>query len=277
MSTKSPLSWHGGKHYMANRLIEMMPQHRHYVETHFGAGSLLFAKSFDGISEVANDIDGHLMNFWRVLQSPSAFEALRRRLEATSVSEDEFVDAKVWSGDDVEDAARLFILCKQSLGSRMETFAPVARGRTRRGMNERASSWLSAIDRLDEAHARLQRVVLVNRCATEVIVEEDTPHTLLYIDPPYLPDTRAAKQVYSKEMSPIQHEGLLKVLEGRKGKFMLSGYRSDMYDKWATHNGFVRVDMQVRNPAACGAQMGAKKVESVWMNFTPDVIVSVVS
>jgi DNA adenine methylase len=27
-----PLKWHGGKHYLARRIVEMMPPHTHYVE-----------------------------------------------------------------------------------------------------------------------------------------------------------------------------------------------------------------------------------------------------
>ena len=28
----SPLKWHGGKHYLAKKIIELMPPHLHYVE-----------------------------------------------------------------------------------------------------------------------------------------------------------------------------------------------------------------------------------------------------
>ncbi len=33
-----PLKWHGGKSYLAKKIIELMPPHLHYVETHFGGG-----------------------------------------------------------------------------------------------------------------------------------------------------------------------------------------------------------------------------------------------
>jgi DNA adenine methylase len=50
-----PLKWHGGKHYLAKRIIALMPSHTHYVETHFGGGSVMLAKNPEGVSEVAND------------------------------------------------------------------------------------------------------------------------------------------------------------------------------------------------------------------------------
>jgi hypothetical protein len=77
MTTK-PLKWHGGKHYLARQIIDLMPPHTHYVEPFFGGGSVLFAKPFDGVSEVVNDLDGELTNFWQVLRSPELFERFYR-------------------------------------------------------------------------------------------------------------------------------------------------------------------------------------------------------
>lgn len=80
--TSQPLKWHGGKHYLAKRIIELMPPHVHYVEPYFGGGAVLFAKPskwIEGHSEVVNDIDGELMNFWRVLASPKWFPSFARQ------------------------------------------------------------------------------------------------------------------------------------------------------------------------------------------------------
>jgi D12 class N6 adenine-specific DNA methyltransferase len=78
-----PLKWHGGKQYLAKRIVALMPPHTHYVEAYAGGLSVLLAKSPTGISEVVNDIDGDLTNFWHVLQSPPKFERFHRRLAAT--------------------------------------------------------------------------------------------------------------------------------------------------------------------------------------------------
>src|SRR5437868_14003261 len=85
-----PLKWHGGKHYLARRIVALMPPHTHYVEPYAGGLSVLLAKSPEGVSEVANDLDGGLVNFWRVLRHPADFEAFRRAVEATPFSEDEW-------------------------------------------------------------------------------------------------------------------------------------------------------------------------------------------
>jgi DNA adenine methylase len=69
-----PLKWHGGKHYLAPKIVALMPPHLHYVEPFFGGGAVLLAKNPDGVSEVVNDLDGDLINFWKVLADEATFE-----------------------------------------------------------------------------------------------------------------------------------------------------------------------------------------------------------
>ncbi len=88
-----PLKWHGGKYYLAAKIVGLMPPHLHYVEPFFGGGAVLCARDpeaeglwlfhHEGVSEVVNDINGKLINFWRVLQDPQTFQSFHRRLEAT--------------------------------------------------------------------------------------------------------------------------------------------------------------------------------------------------
>jgi len=89
MTTKqgsAPIKWHGGKFYLASRIIEMMPPHIHYVEPFFGGGAVLFNKPVNvviGHSEVVNDVYGGLVTFWRVLQSADLFSHFQRRAMLT--------------------------------------------------------------------------------------------------------------------------------------------------------------------------------------------------
>ena len=75
---------------MAMRIIELMPEHTHYVEPFAGGLSVLFAKHPDGVSEVINDLDGELINFYDVLKDPQLFDQFYRRVEVTPFSQDEF-------------------------------------------------------------------------------------------------------------------------------------------------------------------------------------------
>src|SRR5438128_7504758 len=89
-----PLKWHGGKWYLAPKIVALMPAHTHYVEAYAGGLSVLLAKDPDGVSEVVNDIDGCLSNFWRILQNEQTFARLQRILEAVPFSELEWRECR---------------------------------------------------------------------------------------------------------------------------------------------------------------------------------------
>lgn len=268
----SPLKFHGGKTYLADRIVKLFPDHLHYVEACAGGLSVLFAKKPEGVSEVVNDIDGDLTNFWRVLQDPVEFAALQRRLEATPFSEAEYdaacqSPARFWKETgDGERAWKFFVMCRQSLAGRMKSFSPLSKTRVRRNMNEQASAWLTAIEGLPAVHARLRRVVVLNRGVLDVLKSEDTPKTLFYLDPPYLPSTREAADVYRHEMSTEQHRSLLSALNHVRGMVALSGYRSEMYDKALTAPKWTRHDFSMANHAAGGDD---KRImtECLWTNW----------
>lgn len=260
-----PLKWHGGKFYLASRIVALMPPHTHYVEPYAGGLSVLLAKDPEGVSEVVNDIHGDLTNFWRVLQSEEQFGRFSRILEAVPFSEAEWRDAsKGDRTDPVGKAVQFFVTCRLSLAGRMDRFAPLSRTRTRRGMNEQASAWLNAVNGLPAVHARLKRVAILNRDALDVIREQDGPDTLFYLDPPYLGETRTSEGVYAFEMKAEQHEELLDEITKCEGRVMLSGYHSDLYArrlrKWTVH------EFSIPNSAAQGKK---KRVmtEVLWCSF----------
>jgi len=259
-----PLKWHGGKWYLAPKIIALMPRHIHYVEPFAGGLSVLLAKKPDGISEVVNDIHGQLSNFWRVLQHDHLFAQMQRFLEAVPFSESEWKDSDLVGSNPAESAARFFIRCRQSLAGRFDCFAPISRRRTRRGMNEQASAWLSAIEGLPAVHGRLKRVAVLNRDAFDVIRQQDSEGTLFYLDPPYLSETRTVDDVYTHEMTVSQHADLLDTVKNCRGKVMLSGYRSPMYDDqlaaWNRH------EFSLPNQAASG-KTKRRMIEVVWCNF----------
>ena len=102
-----PLKWWGGKHYLAKKIIGLMPRHLHYVEPYAGGLAVLLEKDpFDrskfwgnkgyeqGVSEVVNDIHRELTNFWQVLQREETFAAFRRLIEVTPFSQVEWENAE---------------------------------------------------------------------------------------------------------------------------------------------------------------------------------------
>jgi DNA adenine methylase len=278
---RQPLKWWGGKKYLAPRFIDLMPRHLHYVEPYGGGLAVLLNKDpFDrrhqwgeksdqqGISEVVNDVYGSLQNFWSVLKSEEGFLRFQRILDATPFSEDEFnrSDGAMCpvTDVDVDAAVAFFVRCRQSRTGGFKEFATLSRKRTRRRMNEQASAWLNAVDKLNTVHARLKRVVILCRDALDVIEQQDDEQTLFYLDPPYLPSTRATAGSYAHEMTETDHRRMLDSIRCRKGAVMLSGYPNALYDEWL--HDWNRHDFPIDNKAA-GGKSKRKVIESVWCNF----------
>jgi DNA adenine methylase len=283
--TAPPLKWHGGKHYLAKKVLSLMPPHLHYVEPFFGGGQVLFARDpsdrrlwwpgrtsdgreANGVSELANDLHGDLMNFYAVLKDPDLWGRLRQRLELTLHSESEWRAARALldapGGDAVARAAALFTCCRQSLSGRMDSFAPTVRTRLRGGRNDGVKGWWTAVEGLVDVHERLRDVKLLCRPALEVLRSEDTEATLFYLDPPYYHATRTAPKVYANEMGDADHRALLDAILAVRGKVILSGYANDLYDaalaRWKRH------EVEVANHAAGGREK-RRMTEVLWCNF----------
>lgn len=265
----NPLKWHGGKYYLASNITALMPPHIHYVEPFAGGLSVLLAKNPNGVSEVVNDVNGDLTNFWDVLKSDGTFDRFRRVVQATPFSEAEWDRSReqLGSADSVLRAVAFFVLCRQSLSGRMLHFASLSRNRVRRGMNEQASAWISAVDGLALVHERLRKVVILNRPADEVIRTQDGPNTLFYLDPPYVHDTRMGTYEYGEnEMSTEQHQRLVEIITKLNGRVMLSMYHHPLYDNLVTKSGWRVVEFDLPNNSAGGGEK-RRMTECVYMNF----------
>lgn len=261
-----PLKWHGGKHYLAGRIIALMPEHVHYVEPFFGGGSVLLCKSPVGVSEVVNDVHQELTTFWRVLQDESRFAEFKRIIDAVPFSQIEWRDSHQPADDPIRTAVNFFIRCRQGRAGKMTAFATLSRNRTRRQMNEQASSWLNAIEGLADVSARLRRVVILCDDAVKVIRSQDGPNTLFYLDPPYVHETRATTKDYEFEMTRDQHMALLEAISGCQAKVLLSGYPNELYDQQL--RSWQQVDIPIDNKAS-SAKQKPKMIERLWMNYDP--------
>lgn len=254
-----------------------MPPHTLYREPFFGGGAVLFRKPCEGIGEAVNDLSQRLAHFWHVLSDRRLAADFIRSANMTPLSQQRWLDAceatrgnGPWCRLPVDDALDFFIRYRQSrqgLGTNYTT--PTTR--TRRGMNEQVSAWLSAVEGLPEAHERLIRVEICCMDAKEFIRRYDAPDALFYCDPSYLhydedgTPIRVTTKDYEHEMTLEQHIELLECLSRIKGKFLLSGYPSDLYEAWRAENGYRVVTKEIDNKAS-GAKSKAKKTECLWMN-----------
>src|SRR5262249_52529359 len=186
--------------------------------------------------------EGCLLIPGRVARREAPSPRFARRVGAVPFSRVEggAAHAHTYGRDPVADAVAFFVDARQSLAGRRTGFTAVTRGRTRRGINGNVSEWLGAVEGLAAVHARLRAVLLENRPALDVIRQHDGPGTLFNCDPPYPHETRESTKEYGPhEMTEADHQALLNVLLACRGKVMLSGYPSRLYDEalagWTRH------------------------------------------
>lgn len=258
--TRPLARWHGGKWKLARWIISHMPAHRTYTEAFSGAASVLMQKP-RSYAEVINDMDGELVNLFRVARDRG--EELRSKLELTPFSRVEFVGSYTPDEDPLEQARRTIARSFMGFGSNAHNKATGFRANSNRSGTTPAHGWRNYPAALIAIIERLQGVCIEQRAAIDVIAQHDSPQTLHYVDPPYVLSTRAdAAHDYRHEMTDDQHRALAKVLGGVDGKVIVSGYHSPLYDE--IFEGWSRVE---RPAHADGAK---DRTEVLWMNFEPE-------
>lgn len=252
------LRYHGGKWRLAPWIIQHFPPHRIYTEAFGGAASVLIQKPRT-YSEVYNDLDGELVNLFRVLRDPLTGAALSDALTLTPFARDEFALAYEPSADPVEQARRTIARSFMGFGSNAHARLTGFRANSNRSGTTPAHDWRNYPEQVAAMIDRLRGVVIENRPAVEVVAQHDTPATLHYVDPPYPLGTRDAGGDYRHEMSDDDHADLADTLHGLAGMVVLSGYACDLYDA-DLYPDWRRVQ---RKAHADGARA---RVEVLWLN-----------
>ena len=259
---RPPVKWHGGKCYLARRIIEHFPPHRVYLEPFGGAASVLLNKPPVDV-EAYNDLDLRITRLFRVLQRQGSQFA--ERVQFIPYSQKEFEDAVEYPPDSTEldKAVCDFVRWRQSFGGKGQTWSYTTT-RARGGMAGDVNGWWTAIRQLPEIIERLKRVEILHQPALQAIHRFDGPDTLIYCDPPYLHETREPNScsVYGVEMSEDDHRELAYVLNACQSKVVLSGYPSPLYDR--LFSSWRRVEFDIANHAA-GGRRKARKREVLWI------------
>jgi len=266
-----PLKWHGGKGAfngkLAQWIISHIPLHTNYVEPFAGGLAVLLHKPiYQDTAEIVNDIHGELSNFWRVLATTP--DRMLRELWGTPFSEVAWTaaEAQLADSDPVRRATAFFVRIRQSRQGLGKGFATLTKERLRGGMNEQANAYWSAIESLPEIHYRLKRVVVLCNDFGNVIRATDSSSTFFYLDPPYLHETRVTTDSYDHEMTEADHVRLLDLCADMDGDFLLSGYRSDLYDDYAKAQGWFIHEFTLPNNAS-SSETKELKTECLYANF----------
>ena len=254
------LKYPGSKWNIAGQLVNLVPAHHSYVEPYFGSGAMLFSKPLSDI-ETINDLDSDVTNLFNCIQQDS--EQLARLIMTIPYSREEydkqFLPESPRPADCYQKAATFLVKCWQGHGFRTNGYKVgwkndvVGRERAYALWN-----WYRLPDWIIEIAERLRKVQIENRPAIEVIKRFDYPDVFMYLDPPYLLETRSGKQ-YKYEMQDREHEELLNLIIQSKAKIMISGYDSEMYNEYLKD--WNRIEMK-----SC-AEHGKPRMEVVWMNY----------
>lgn len=259
--------WYGGKFSHLNFLIPLLPSDAtHFCDVYGGSAAVLLNAGPYPV-ETYNDIDSELVSFFSTLRDHN--EELIRAISLTPFSREELARACEPAVDltPVERARRFYIRARQTRTGLAQTSSE---GRwahcvltSRSGMSGSVSRWLGSIDGLLEIASRLKRVQIENAPAIEVIQRYDTLETLFYLDPPYVHAARGDRAAYGFEMTDAEHCELAECLSQIRGRAVISGYRTDLYD--SLFRGWERVDAPERRASS----VGTMRQESAWLNFSP--------
>lgn len=231
-----------------------MPKHDVYLELFSGSAAVLLNKTRCHI-ETLNDIDGDIVNFFRVLRDYK--EELWRAVDLTPFSRDEYKNAFEETNDPVERARRYCVRCWQGFGNSQMYQNGFKSGQQSTSPNP-AGNWTELPMVMEEVSNRLKGVQIENLPAIELLRRYDTADVFIYADPPYLPSIRKS-HLYKHEMSCDEHIELLESLKNHPGAVMISGYDNDLYN--STLSGWRKAYKDT------AAECGIKRTEVLWMNY----------
>jgi DNA adenine methylase len=215
------------------------------MEPFGGSASVLLNKGRSEV-EIYNDLDGELVNLFKVTRDNGA--AFAEKVYMTPYSRDEFINAFEPTGDPLEQARRTMIrsflgfgggYVGGGIGNKCAKPEHGMRNSWRVIGNHANLDWLKLPDNILAAVSRLRGVVLENLPYQTLIEKNDTPETLIYADPPYLSEVRDQGTDYRHEFTREDHIELARILNQVKGPVVISGYHSELYEElyrgWAVY------------------------------------------
>ncbi len=230
MITRPIMRYPGGKFKLAKWVISHFPAHETYVELYGGAASVLLRK-LRSIGEVYNDIDGEVVNVFRILRDRQLAAELARLIELTPYSREEYDKACEPTLHPIEKARRLIYRTFAGQGSLTRDHSGFRGYRNSTSGVTGATEWAKYPAELILFTERLQGVCIENKSAIDLIPSLDRPNTLFYADPPYVKSTHSGSIRYRYSMSDDDHIQLSECLHRIQGLAVVSGYPSDLYDR----------------------------------------------
>lgn len=206
------IPWLGGKRRLADRLLPLFPPHECYVEVFCGGAALFFLRQIPAQTEVINDINGELVNLYRVVQNH--LEEFVRQFK-WAISSRQILkwhqDTKPETLTDIQRAARFYYLQHHAFGGRVSS----------QNFGTATTAPMINLCRIEEslsaAHLRLSGTNVENLPWQECLRRYDRAHTFFYMDPPYW-----QTEGYGVPFEWEQYVEMASLVKNLKGRAMIS-------------------------------------------------------
>lgn len=262
MKNNKVLKWPGSKWNIVDKIIEIMPTHKIYLEPFFGSGAVFFSKGPCN-TEILNDLDGEVVNLFRTIRDNS--KELAKRIYFTPYSREEYLESYKRNDkdlDNTEKARQFLVRCNmaragmQYYSSSWRHAGPVLGAKTKQRVT---GDWNKVPEKIIEAAIRLKDAEIESKNAFELIKKYNRKDCLIYVDPPYLLSTRR-QRYYNIEMTEEkEHLELLNLLKNHLGPVIISGYKSELYQDILKNWSNIEIKTN--------AEQGKERTEIIWANY----------
>jgi DNA adenine methylase len=259
MSASPIIPWLGGKRRLADKLLPYFPGHECYVEVFSGGAALFFMREIPAKVEVLNDINGDLINLYRVVQHH--LEEFVRQFKWALSSRQVFAwlqETNPVTLTDIQRAARFFYLQHHAFSGRVagQSFGTAT--------TAPAFNFMRIEENLSYAHLRLTGVMIENLPWQNCAERYDRPHSFLYMDPPYW-----KTEGYGVPFPFDQYEAMASFARQAKGKVMVS--INDHPDIRGAFAGLHMMPLSIRYSVANRLRAPVVSNELMITNFEPAV------
>lgn len=210
---KCLINWVGGKRLLRKTIAPLIPKNiKSYIEPFGGGGWVLFYKDRWADLEIYNDLDGRLVNLFRIVKyHPNAFKEEYKYLLGSRDMFFQFLNGTFIT--DIQKAVQFYFIITRSFGGKGSSF-----GTVKKSSGGASKSQKNVLDKIDAIHERLDKVMIENRDFETLIKQYDFEDAFFYCDPPY--SQGCGYDVTSTK--DFDHERLREVLGNVKGRFLLS-------------------------------------------------------
>lgn len=249
------IPWIGGKRRLAKFILPMFPEHSCYVEPFCGAAALYFLKEPVKV-EVINDINGELVNLYRVVKHH--LEELIRQFKWALTSRQIYKWLQITPEEtltDIQRAARFFYLQKNAFGGKVDnqTFGTATTSAPRLNL-------LRLEEDLSQAYLRLSHTYIEHLGWEACIAKYDRDHTLFYCDPPYW-----GTEGYGVGFGLYQYTLMAELARTIKGKMIISV--NDIPEMRLAFAGLNMESLPITYTVGGGKGKSSKTAELVIMNW----------